>query len=948
MIRSVNYHITLTVSFLFFVLQLHTVVADDLDLILQTGHTAPIQKIKFHESKEYILSVDQENYVVVWDYALRKQYTSLHAQEPILDLCFINDSVLAISNKRGLEFWDFRKTYLIKTISTNNPCRQIEFKNNLLFINTQHIQYSQDWQKDIFIDWNTQFVTKFFLSNEGNHIGLDVQSGFELWDFHSKNFIGKISSKKTIDAEILDKEKQICIIDHWGTVKTYSFADRLKKKAVITNNRRLKKYNCIDLNAEIGVIGNINDIITLFSLKNGNIKKQFKNHDIAITALQISNKGNLLAVGGESGKIKLYDLENQDILHHFEGISANVTSIHFLDDSCSVALGYANGDIKYWDLKTHNVTTATIKRTIKDKLQNNVYSIYSLNSQNALAYRYKGSGLFRKLKPKFKKLKTSKETLELHKNRTSLNIINVKETEWNTYLKKQNGVYSLSYSSKKIVIPDGVDVLSADKSLDNKFLLCGLSNGLLFLFDYQTGDKLLELYSPTPNSFFYANPEKYYYSSKSALSYVGVKHKTSLLGFEQIDLKYNRPDIVLNSLGFVDKEIISKLEEVHIKRIKDLKVDEDQNLDQLPILYSNFKEAPIKTSKQNIEFHFSFEGNGSKLKALHLLINGAPIYGKEGIDIQHKTELDKNILLSTGNNHIQAYVENENGFKSIRNEIFIQHNREYSPTLYVLSIGSGKFMEGDFNLEFAAKDAKDIANLFKYNREFKETHITLITDKDVSKSRLETEISILQKAQIDDVILVFFAGHGILDQNLNYFLSTYSINFHHPEIGGIDYNQLELQLGNLPCRNKIIMIDACHSGEVDKEDLISIQDTVVFDDSELVFRSGGNGIKYELDKNTLELSKMIFADLRQNSGVVVLSSAGGTEYALEGQDWSNGVFTFALINGLKKKLADKNKDNKITVGELQLYVSKKVTELTQGKQTPTSRVEILEKDIRIW
>ena len=161
------------------------------------------------------------------------------------------------------------------------------------------------------------------------------------------------------------------------------------------------------------------------------------------------------------------------------------------------------------------------------------------------------------------------------------------------------------------------------------------------------------------------------------------------------------------------------------------------------------------------------------------------------------------------------------------------------------------------------------------------------------------------------------------------------------------YNDFEKNIGELKCRNKIMFIDACHSGEVDKEELAFSENEQIASD-DIIFRSVGAGIEHVAGASTFELSKNLFADLRQNSGVIVVSSAGGAEYALEGDNWSNGVFTYSFINGLKEKKADLNNDKIITLNELQRYLSIEVPKLTNGKQTPTSRVENLEKDIRLW
>ena len=86
----------------------------------------------------------------------------------------------------------------------------------------------------------------------------------------------------------------------------------------------------------------------------------------------------------------------------------------------------------------------------------------------------------------------------------------------------------------------------------------------------------------------------------------------------------------------------------------------------------------------------------------------------------------------------------------------------------------------------------------------------------------------------------------------------------------------------------------------------------------------------------------LFADLSNSNGAVVISAAGGMEYALESAQWNNGVFTYCVRKGIEEKRADVeggNNDTKVSVQELQQYVSKKVSELTRGKQQPTSRRE---------
>ena len=55
-----------------------------------------------------------------------------------------------------------------------------------------------------------------------------------------------------------------------------------------------------------------------------------------------------------------------------------------------------------------------------------------------------------------------------------------------------------------------------------------------------------------------------------------------------------------------------------------------------------------------------------------------------------------------------------------------------------------------------------------------------------------------------------------------------------------------------------------------------------------------------------------------------------------------------ILEELKTEKADSNGDREIRVTELKEYVTEKVQELTDGRQTPTLRQENLEFDFRVF
>jgi uncharacterized caspase-like protein len=123
----------------------------------------------------------------------------------------------------------------------------------------------------------------------------------------------------------------------------------------------------------------------------------------------------------------------------------------------------------------------------------------------------------------------------------------------------------------------------------------------------------------------------------------------------------------------------------------------------------------------------------------------------------------------------------------------------------------------------------------------------------------------------------------------------------------VDYNIIRDVLANLPGK-VLAFLDTCHSGNI--------------------MGSARRGGPADIDQIASDLSAA-------ENGVVVFASSTGRQYSLEDARWKNGAFTKALVEGLSGK-ADFTKDNKITINELDLYLSERVKELTDNQQTPTT------------
>jgi len=189
----------------------------------------------------------------------------------------------------------------------------------------------------------------------------------------------------------------------------------------------------------------------------------------------------------------------------------------------------------------------------------------------------------------------------------------------------------------------------------------------------------------------------------------------------------------------------------------------------------------------------------------------------------------------------------------------------------------------------------------------------------------------------------------LLDEKFDYYFATHNIDFNKPGINGIAYEEIESLLDGIKAIKKLLFMDTCHSGEVDKDDVVAVANTET-EQGNVMFRAVGSAVKEKSAslKKTSELMKEMFTDLRRGTGATIISSAGGAEFAMESADWKNGLFTYCILHGLKDKVADANKDGEVWLSELQNYLTEEVRKLSNGKQVPTARSENLVLDYRIW
>lgn len=438
-------------------------------------------------------------------------------------------------------------------------------------------------------------------------------------------------------------------------------------------------------------------------------------------------------------------------------------------------------------------------------------------------------------------------------------------------------------------------------------------------------------------------PDGYIKTSPEAAKYIMFGKGMQLYDYEQFEWRYNRPDIIAARHG-AKSEDVQMLYAAYQKRLRRMGLTESSSdvIQQMPSLKIN---TPAVTTVPSAQQSVSAQMHTpvGYIQSINVWINGTPIHDACEPIAKGKSDVTAQLYLDLvpGENHVEVSCMNSYGVESLRESWdVIVTEPATTPTRWIVSIGVSRYKDAAHNLTYAAKDARDIASLVA-NDKLKEkinTMTWLMVDSMVTRQSIKDIKQWLLGASRTDEVVIYYAGHGLLDDQMDYYLSTHDMDFRNPSARGIAYDELDDILNQIKPLKKMLIIDACHAGEIDKQEL-SMNMTQNKVQGEVRFRGNSLSLNESMQK-AKEVSLLmgnIFADSRRGCGATVLVSASGVEVAMESEKWGNGLFTYVIKQAIGSGKADTNKDGQITTNELTNYVITQVEQLSNGAQNPVLR-----------
>jgi hypothetical protein len=416
---------------------------------------------------------------------------------------------------------------------------------------------------------------------------------------------------------------------------------------------------------------------------------------------------------------------------------------------------------------------------------------------------------------------------------------------------------------------------------------------------------------------------------------------------------FNRPDKVMAASGFAQPEDLAMLEKASLKRTKKTFGTDSLSslLNKMPeVSIKNIQQLPFETALDSLAIEISATGKSSVISSLSVSVNGVPRLvpmkaPKDAASVSVKTY----VKLLPGRNKISVTAINSEGVSSLPDEAEVTYTGAIErPDLYLVAVAINQYQDQSLNLRYAVKDARDIIRYMANDKRYRKVFVDSLFNTKVTLANVQNLKSSLKKARPQDMVIVFFAGHGVLDQNFDFRFGTWGLDVANPAATAVLYDDIENLLAGIRARNKLLLVDACHSGEVDKDEILQTTEKLIRErnggERTVVTQSFGkvhhNVFESGLvDRSGFELMQELFMASSSKTGAQVVVATAGDSYAIESADWQNGFFTYALLNGLKSGVADTNQDRKITVDEMVAYLRGEVKQMSQGKQVPRFREE---------
>ncbi len=840
------------------------------------------------------------------------------------------------------KIWDIQSGKLLFKLEghKNNLINAAYSSDRKLIVTTSNDNTAKIWDSErgkllITLENKTDNSAIAFFNADGKEvITQNMDGGVKTWSFDNGKLLGSFSTLGNIRIFLTrnpdNKITELISYDDKTIVWDVKTGEKLLELEDYVESLNLATYSP---DGKTIITCSSHDLTKLWDAKSGKLLFSFFGQEESVSSATFSPDGKIVLTSYQDDTAKLWNTTTGDLIYSLEPHTVSNSPAQFSPDGKTIAIPSWDNSVRIWDTQTGKVlfTLAEHKAFVN-------FAIYSPDGNSIL-------------------IGSADKTLKIWDSNTGKII--------HTLIGHEGFIREAFFST------DGRKIVS--RSDDMTVKVWDVQNGqILNTFTDHAGYLSSAKFSPDGKTIL---------SSATDSKYVVRDAETGKLLFTHIQLcnddwlvydeyfRYDGTQIARDYLYFVcGNEIIELTQMKDALYVPGL---EDKIRNAYPINYPKLEDLEICGTTPLVEkldnekglYSYSINPRNSEFDHVEVYINDKLIYSfskSQLIEDKDKfilnieeSEISKHFILGT-ENKIKVIAVSKHANSEIRSRgVTIKLNDKNpgvgNPRLFIVMIGVNDYKDANLALKFPATDATELGAAIEYSAEkfLGDTSVNLymITSNfkpgsgyaspEKESIRLALE-DIGKKSNPEDVILIFFAGHGVMQGSEDKVFTFLTSDASSENQIGISTTELQQWISfdgpNKILANKTILIfDACNSGQATKELLAFARS----------------------DDETQRIRQV--EDLRDKSGLFILTASAPNQYAYEFPQYNHGLLTYCLLYELKNnpKILDDSKYLNVSKWflETEEYLNQLVTSLgykqdAQPYGTANIRIGIVDSDVQ--
>ncbi len=633
------------------------------------------------------------------------------------------------------------------------------------------------------------------------------------------------------------------------------------------------------------VLGFTNGDIQIFDAKTPTVLDSFNWQGHSISTLSVSPDGGLLAGGSSDGQINIWNLGNKfQQLSSWETGDRDIGSLSISSDNKRLISGSKNGHTEEWEIAGARKINAT-------QLDSSVLNVaFAEANKNKIAVTQRGVNLIGadSSSPTLMENAGNQDVAAgaivaeggigvVGTQSGQIRLIDINNGKTLNDIKTNNqGIKHLAY------VASSRQIISAD------------DNGQIHFWDSATGKEQLQIVI-THTGWAVLDSSGRYDGTEQGMQDVSWVTEKNEMNLAKLSKAFFEPGLLK---AYATGNGAARLKAVTDKFTNGVALPPKMEID--------FPDGPYDANTQlpPIVVVATDQGGGiGEIRLYHngKLVNPGSLVKTEDVEVKdHHLRvagyslkpvpgLNTFLAVGTGLWDIEGYsptvVKNVTG-------------ADIPSTLHLLSVGINKYRDARLNLDYSVPDSDSISKSIKgvSGRIFPEIKEYTLRDANATKANIVGKLGeIAAQAKSEDVVVLYFAGHGLVVGN-EWLFMPYETALSNSEQDyanvGLSSSTLQELLIKSNAKRILLLIDSCQSGATT-----------------------------EAFREQQKFQRKFLRDISRVAGITVIAAARKDQSSAETATLGHGLFTYELITALQGKADVDPADNKITAHELAQYIA---------------------------